>query len=528
MKKRIGIFGWGLVAPRSSNIKAFEENLLKEESWLTPFNGVGPSNFLVGMPDFDFEDYKPWIDQRFEPRRFSQLDSKMGENVKYTIGAFIQALGQNPGLEGVLKNLGTQAHVYIGTGLGAYDVQYASSLSHYKAQIKWNRFWCREEHNSALAGFQKLTGETRAEALASLGAPKDPATVDRDDEDYYDTLQAWYAFWVHRSEGLKGYLSELSEIEGATLGADIDKDKGHTIRRKMTGRQKLLAKYGAPQEPWNAVDANLLWNISNIPAAQVSMLGKLTGPTFAPVAACSTFGTSLWLASNAIKLGQAKAVVVGATDPAPHPLSIGTFYNAKVLTNDGVVSKPCTGLKGTHVSGGACVWIVCDYDYMTAQGFTPLGLELIGVGVTSDADHIITPSEEGPRAAINLALADAGIDASAISNWDMHATATPGDWMEFQNIKSAVSDSCIFTARKGIFGHGMSVCGGWELTAQHMGMVRNRLFPTNISCEELHPVFLPDRERLVCREGAVEENPVAAKMNMGVGGINACVISRKY
>src|SRR5581483_7533164 len=96
---RIGIFGWGVVAPRSPDIDAFERNLSQSESWLSPFQGFGPSNFLVGEPEFDFAAYKEWVDARFEPRKFAQLDEKMGWNVKYAIGAFVQSLRQNPGLE---------------------------------------------------------------------------------------------------------------------------------------------------------------------------------------------------------------------------------------------------------------------------------------------------------------------------------------------------------------------------------------------------------------------------------------------
>ena len=43
---RVGVFGWGIVAPKSPNIDAFARNLAKSESWLTPFEGFGPSNFL--------------------------------------------------------------------------------------------------------------------------------------------------------------------------------------------------------------------------------------------------------------------------------------------------------------------------------------------------------------------------------------------------------------------------------------------------------------------------------------------------
>ena len=107
--RRVGIFGWGVVAPRSRNIEAFEKNLASSESWLSPFNGFGPDNFLVGNPEFDFAEYKPWIDARFPATRFAQLEKKMGMPTKMAIGSFIQALGQNPGLEQELQGLQQKA-----------------------------------------------------------------------------------------------------------------------------------------------------------------------------------------------------------------------------------------------------------------------------------------------------------------------------------------------------------------------------------------------------------------------------------
>ena len=49
MSTRIGVFGWGIVAPKSPTIDAFRDNLASAETWLTPFNGFGPDNFLVGQ-----------------------------------------------------------------------------------------------------------------------------------------------------------------------------------------------------------------------------------------------------------------------------------------------------------------------------------------------------------------------------------------------------------------------------------------------------------------------------------------------
>jgi hypothetical protein len=74
----------------------------------------------------------------------------------------------------------------------------------------------------------------------------------------------------------------------------------------------------------------------------------------------------------------------------------------------------------------------------------------------------------------------------------------------------------------------MSVCGGWELTAQHLGFAQGILHPVDLEEEELHPQIWPHHDALVRHELAELEGRVAGKLNMGVGGVNACVISRLW
>jgi 3-oxoacyl-(acyl-carrier-protein) synthase len=255
-------------------------------------------------------------------------------------------------------------------------------------------------------------------------------------------------------------------------------------------------------------------------------MGKITGMTFAPVAACSSFGYALGMAMDSIALGKAKAVVVGMTDPEPHPLSVGAFYNARVLAADAEVSKPLTGLRGTHVAGGAVVWIVGDLEYMQAKGFQPIGMEPVGVGLTADAEHIITPSKEGPTASIELALRQAGVEPRDIGSWDLHATATPGDYLEVETLRGVLPEDVVVTARKGTFGHGMSAGGGWELTAQYLGYMRGRLFPTPLRAEELNAEIGRVHGNFVLDTHCEAPAGVAGKLSMGIGGINACVVSR--
>ena len=274
---RVGVFGWGIVAPKSPNIEAFAHNLAKSESWLTPFEGFGPSNFLVGEPEFRFEDYKRWIDDRFAPRHYQNLKEKMDSPSLYAIGAFIQALEQNPGLEKLMHELGGQAHVYIGTGLGSVETMYQSSVGLYLAQQRWNRFWGSRENNSALSAY--LDGKLKG--LEDV--PLNPAEADGD-LDLMELSLAWEAYWMERSPELREYLDEAAAIDSLTMGSsNVEQGKLNIIRERGKRHVRLQEKWGAPEPPWK-VSANLIWNIHNTPASQVSILGKITGLAFAPVA----------------------------------------------------------------------------------------------------------------------------------------------------------------------------------------------------------------------------------------------------
>jgi 3-oxoacyl-[acyl-carrier-protein] synthase II len=501
------------VAPRSPNVDAFAANLASAESWLTPFNGFGPDNFLVGMPEFSFADYKGWIAERFPPNRFSQLEDKMDLPTLYAVGAFIQSLGQNPGIEAELSRLGSRAHVYIGTGLGAVATVGEAALSLDRAQRRWNRFW--GERNPA-----------REASDAAAGAPPAPETVPAADRT--DAEDAWWQHWAAGSPDLHVYLRETAEIESLSIRGDVATGKINVLKEKQRRYLQLQKRWGAPEPPWRAVSANLVWNIHNTPASQVSMLGRITGLAFAPVGACSTFGVALKLAMDAIDRGEADLVVVGATDPPPHPLTVGAFYNARVISADAGVSKPLEGLRGTHVAGGAVLWLVGDLERMRERGFRPLGMEPLAVGMSADADHIITPSVDGPTAAMRQALAAAGFPPEEIGSWDLHATATPGDYLEMEVLRSLVPGSVLITARKGTFGHGMGAGGGWELTAQYLGYERGLLFPTPLTRAELHSEIARLHDLYVFDQPAPAPPGLAGKLSMGIGGINSCVVSRPW
>jgi len=120
----------------------------------------------------------------------------------------------------------------------------------------------------------------------------------------------------------------------------------------------------------------------------------------------------------------------------------------------------------------------------------------------------------------------AGVAPDALTSWDLHATATPGDYLEVENLRGVVPESVLVTARKGTFGHGMGAGGGWELTAQYLGYMRGELFPTPLHAAELHPAIARLHQLFVFDKGCHVKPGPAGKLSMGVGGVNACVISK--
>ena len=112
--------------------------------------------------------------------------------------------------------------------------------------------------------------------------------------------------------------------------------------------------------------------------------------------------------------------------------------------------------------------------------------------------------------------------------------ATPIDFQAVENLRSVVPDTVLVSARKGTFGHGMGAAGGWELTAQYLGYESGVLFPTPLARSEMNHEIGQMHQHFVFDDGCTlskddrSARRFAGKLSMGVGGVNACVVSRPW
>lgn len=517
----ISIYGWGIVAPGAADIGAFEKLVFEAQSALAPSvgHGLGDGLFFVGQPDFDFAVYRDWFEQRGTGSRYSQLQSKMGDNALFAIAALIQALKTNPRLEHALRLADEKAHIYVGSGVGDLRETAAAHDAFTRATRAWNRFWAHPSRCQGLGRYQQ-----EGVRPADGDVPPDPSALEPDSEERFEARAVWDAFWAARSERLAEFEARYRQIEAEPVGAEDEAAALNAIRNRQRLHRKLLEEFGCPVPPWDSVDPRLVWAVQNVPAAQMSILLGTHGPAWAPVGACATFGIALKLGCEAIESGAARIAIVGTTDPPPLPILVSAFHRARLTPASGAPSRPLNQLLGTHIAGGSCIWILADDDYMRELGVAPVGPHVAASAVSSDSFHIVTPSPDGPKRAIREALAKAEAQPEQIAAWDMHATGTPGDIAELRLARDFLGTQTAVSARKGLFGHGMANAGGWELTALAMSMARGCAPSAALAASEIHPLA---RElgvsQIVC-ESRPLSGRYGVKVMLGIGGVTACVV----
>jgi len=527
-RRRVFLYAASVVAPGASNLDEFLKVIQNPTSTLTLKESLG-HQFLVGAPKFDFSKYKDWLETNHDPKRYTLLNEKSGDLIKFGMGCLIDAVTSRPGLKEAISKLDPNIAVQFATGLADLPMIHRSAREYDQGLFCWEAFWADPVRNTECA--EHLSGK---KVIAD--APALPETFPVDSFERHQALKIWNAFWTKQSSLYQTYLGELKAIEShGVVGADIESAKLNLIRNKTKARKELADRYQFPTPPWESVSANLLWNIPNLAASQASMLFHLHGMSLGYSGACASFGATLDSALLEIQSGRTHLAIVGAVDAAPSDELVSAFYNGRLAVIGDKPEIPFCDLRGTHISGGSCVWIIAAEDAMKPFGIDPLPVEIIGTGVSSDAEHIITPSREGPKLAMQRAFQMAGIEKKDVNLWDMHATGTPGDWNEFNLIEDFVPDTAYISARKGIFGHGMSVGGGWELTAQLLGnrRVGNNsvlLSPCGIDPKKVNPKIEQLNRKLLLDtpvEVPLPENGlVCGKLSMGVGGVSSCVVAR--
>jgi 3-oxoacyl-[acyl-carrier-protein] synthase II len=269
-------------------------------------------------------------------------------------------------------------------------------------------------------------------------------------------------------------------------------------------------------------------------SGKISMMYGLRGPNFCIVTACASGTNSIGEATEIIRRGQAKAMLAGSSEAATIGVVIAGFNNMGALSqrNDDPLhaSRPFEKERdGFVIAEGSAMLMLEDLDYALARG-AKIYAEILGYGHTSDAYHVTAPMEtgEGAAAAIQQALADAGVKAQEIDYINAHGTSTPlNDKSETLALKKALGEAAYeipISSTKSVTGHMLGAAGSAEAVFS-IQAIQHGFIPPTVNMET------PDPEcdlNYTPNVGVQKEVNIVMSNSFGFGGHNAVLIFGKY
>ena len=273
--------------------------------------------------------------------------------------------------------------------------------------------------------------------------------------------------------------------------------------------------------------------IINMIAGHLSIMYGLQGPNIAITTACTTGTHNIGFGARLIASGDADAMVVGGAEKSTSPTTMAGFAAMRALSTRNEeperASRPWDKDRdGFVLSDASAVLVLEEYEHAKARG-AKIYCELAGFGMSADASHITSPSENGEGAARSMqnALNDAEIPASDISYINAHGTSTPlGDIAETIAIKTVMgsdADKVAVSSTKSMIGHALGAAGSVESVISVLAL-RDQVAPPTINLDNPDEAcdldYLPHQAR---------EMPIRAALSnsFGFGGTNGTLIFKQ-
>jgi 3-oxoacyl-[acyl-carrier-protein] synthase II len=329
-------------------------------------------------------------------------------------------------------------------------------------------------------------------------------------------------FALH-SSGFKVPAGDEAERTGVYIGSGIG---GFEVIERE--HKNLLEKGPGRISPF-FIPATII----NLASGCVSIRTGAKGPNSATATACTSGAHAIGDSFRLIQRGDADVMICGGTEAAITPMSIGGFAAMRALShrNDEPerASRPWDRDRDGFVAGeGSGILILEEYQHAMQRG-APMLAEMLGYGMSGDAYHITSPSEDGDGGfrVMRNALKDAGLQPHQIDYVNAHGTSTPvGDRIETTALKRLFGEHAhkvAISSTKSMTGHLLGGAGGLEAGITIMAIL-DQVAPPTINYECPDPDcdldYVPNHARPMKIDYALSNS-------FGFGGTNGCLIFKR-
>jgi len=276
-------------------------------------------------------------------------------------------------------------------------------------------------------------------------------------------------------------------------------------------------------------------SLINLVAGHVSIKFGFKGPCHAVVTACSSGAHAIGDAARMIMLDDADVMVAGGAEAAMCRLGVAGFSQARALStnfNDTPekASRPWDQDRDGFVMGdGSGVVVLEELEHAKKRG-AKIYAELIGYGMSGDANHITAPAADGNGAfrCMTMAMKRAQLNPEDIDYVNAHGTSTPlGDLIELGAVKRLFGDAAYklsMSSTKSAIGHLLGAAGAVEAIFSILAM-NNSIVPPTLNLD--NPSEGCDIDLVPHK---AKERPVRAILSnsFGFGGTNASLVFTSY
>ena len=254
----------------------------------------------------------------------------------------------------------------------------------------------------------------------------------------------------------------------------------------------------------------------------------VTGRVITTSSACTSGSQGIGYAYEAIRSGRQRAMIAGGAEElcATEAAVFDTLF-ATSVRNEASATTPRpfdADRDGLVLGEGAGTLILEELEHARARGAT-IYAEIVGFGTNSDGCHVTQPNAATMGIAMELALADAGLPASAIGYVNAHGTGTQhGDIAESHATAKLFGNNVPISSLKSYMGHTLGACGALEAWIS-IEMMREGWFAPTINLARVDPACA--ELDYITAEGRRLECEYVMSNNFAFGGINTSLIFKR-